>query len=432
MSKLLYIKANIKPEGESRTFRISDSFIDEYKNSHPQDEIITLDLYKERIGFLEPEDLNNVFGAKTEESKNHPIMKYAYQFAEADKYIISTPMWNLGVPAIVKAYFDYVSLAGVTFKYTENGPVGLCKNKKAVFITSSGGEYSSPEHVEMDMCSRYIKVVLDFFGITDYQKISAENLDLQGVVLGFLICSIDRSDSDVTRCWTPVWGYGALGDNRENILSRLFHRIADDLCRKEKVHFQMKLYAHDENIVRLFSFMQFGIECEEGICCTDEEIGSETKIQIRELDKQEVQLRWSEIWNVLSCLIHHLQKSPVFYPGKEFTEELYKTFFMDSNTYVYVALVNNRIIGLIEANTEKSEFVGDYEECYNTGEAFVIEEYRGRGVAQALLHYVIKSLRTHGIKYLWVEHGTANPNARGFWNKYFSTYCYIMTRDISV
>lgn len=194
MGKLLYIKANIKPEGESRTFRISDSFIDEYKDSHPEDEIITLDLYKERIDFLKPEDLNTVFGPKTEESKNHPIIKYAYQFAEADKYVIAAPMWNLSVPAIVKAYFEYVSLTGVTFKYTENGPVGLCKNKKAIFVTSSGGDYSTPEHAEMDMCGRYIKIILGFFGITDYQKISAENLDVQGTdIEGILKEAINKA-----------------------------------------------------------------------------------------------------------------------------------------------------------------------------------------------------------------------------------------------
>ena len=85
MSKVLYIKANIKKEGESRTFKVSDYFIEEYKKNNPGDEVIELDLYKENIDFLRPDDLNGIFGPKTEESRNHPILKYAYQFAEADK-----------------------------------------------------------------------------------------------------------------------------------------------------------------------------------------------------------------------------------------------------------------------------------------------------------------------------------------------------------
>ena len=88
MSKVLYIKANIKQEGESRTFKVSDSFVEEYKKNNPNDEVVVLDLYKENIDFLRPEDLGVIFGPKNEESKNNPKLKYAYQFAEADKYIM--------------------------------------------------------------------------------------------------------------------------------------------------------------------------------------------------------------------------------------------------------------------------------------------------------------------------------------------------------
>ena len=55
------------------------SFIEAYKQSHPEDEIITLDLYEENIGLLSEDDINTVFGPKTDESKKQPILKYAYQ-----------------------------------------------------------------------------------------------------------------------------------------------------------------------------------------------------------------------------------------------------------------------------------------------------------------------------------------------------------------
>lgn len=174
MSKVLYIKANIKPEGQSRTFQISDTFIEEYKKQHPEDEIITLDLYQEDIDFLRPEDLGILFGPKTEESKQHPHLKYAYQFVEADKYIVATPMWNLSFPAILKAYLDYVSVSGITFKYTEHGPVGLCENKKALYIVSRGGAYAN---APIEMGERYLRTLFGFFGITDMETLAAENLD---------------------------------------------------------------------------------------------------------------------------------------------------------------------------------------------------------------------------------------------------------------
>ena len=191
MNKVLYIKANIKNEGESRTFKVSDSFVEEYKKNNPDDEIIELDLYKEHIDFLRLEDLAKIFGPKDEESKANPALKYAYQFAEADKYIIAAPMWNLSIPAILKAYIDYVSVTGITFKYTAEGPVGLLNNKKAVHIVSRGGEYVNASY---EMGDRYLRTILGFFGINDIETIAIENVDVIGVdVQGKIQEGIEKS-----------------------------------------------------------------------------------------------------------------------------------------------------------------------------------------------------------------------------------------------
>lgn len=181
MSKVLYIKANIKPEGKSRTYSISDEFINEYKKNNPNDEVITLDLYKEGIDFLRGEDLSVVFGPKNEESRNHKVLNYAYQFKEADKYVIAAPMWNLSIPAILKAYIDYVSVTGITFKYTAEGPVGLCEGKEALFVSSRGGDYSNNVTSNFEMGERYLRTIFAFFGIKDFKTITAENVDVQGI-----------------------------------------------------------------------------------------------------------------------------------------------------------------------------------------------------------------------------------------------------------
>jgi len=179
MSKILYIKANAKPEGTSRTFKISDKFVEEYRKLNPNDEIITLDLYKEGIGFLTEEGIS-LHRPTPGEGKNHPILKYAYQFAEADKYIIAAPFWNLSFPAIVKAYIDYVCVTGITFKYTAKGPVGLCEGKKAVHIVGRGGAYSEEPAAAYEMGDRYLKTIFGFMGITDFTTIAADKLDVIG------------------------------------------------------------------------------------------------------------------------------------------------------------------------------------------------------------------------------------------------------------
>lgn len=180
MKSVLYIKANPKTNEESRTFIISEHFIKVYQKYHPEDKIITLDLYKEGIHFLTKDDIESIFGPKDDGAKNHPILKYAYQFAGADKYVIAAPMWNLGIPSILKAYVDYITVSGITFKYTENGAVGLLQGKKAIHIMATGGEYSMPPFSDYEMANRYLKTILGFMGIENIQTITAQRLDIVG------------------------------------------------------------------------------------------------------------------------------------------------------------------------------------------------------------------------------------------------------------
>lgn len=195
MSKVLYIKANAKPEGASRTFRISDKFIETYKEHHTDDEIITLDLYKEGINFLSEEGIM-MHRPEPGEGRNHPILKYAYQFVEADKFVFAEPMWNLGIPAILKAYIDYICVTTITFKYTAEGPVGLCAGKKAINITTRGGQYSEGISAAWEMGDRYLRTIMGFLGITDFTTVSADNLDLVGQnVEAVLSSAIDKAQN---------------------------------------------------------------------------------------------------------------------------------------------------------------------------------------------------------------------------------------------
>jgi FMN-dependent NADH-azoreductase len=159
---------------------IADKFVEAYKKHHPQDEIITLDLYKEDIHFLTVEDVMIHMSNEVEETEN-AMKKYALQFKSADKYIFAEPMWNLGVPAILKAYIDYVSIPNITFKYGENGPIGLCQGKKALNVITSGGDYSEGMAAEWDLCDKYLKTIMGLFGVLDYTTIRASNLDVIGM-----------------------------------------------------------------------------------------------------------------------------------------------------------------------------------------------------------------------------------------------------------
>ena len=180
MAKVLYIKANPKPDEQSRTFRLSGSFITAYRQNNPGDEIITHDLYQEGVKPLSAEDLQSVFGPKDADSVNHPVLKYAYEFKASDKIIIAAPMWNLSFPSILKCYLDNITVTGITFHYTEQGPVGLCQGKKAVHIVTRGGAYSEGAGGAYEMGDRYLRTIFGFLGINGFTTIAAEQLDVIG------------------------------------------------------------------------------------------------------------------------------------------------------------------------------------------------------------------------------------------------------------
>ncbi|MDV7104648.1 NAD(P)H-dependent oxidoreductase [Vibrio sp. TH_r3] len=95
----------------------------------------------------------------------------------SDTLVIAMPMYNFGIPSTFKAWIDRVARAGVTFRYTETGPVGLMENKKAIVLAARGGIYKDTAH---DSQTQYLKDVLAFIGITDVTFIYAEGLNMPG------------------------------------------------------------------------------------------------------------------------------------------------------------------------------------------------------------------------------------------------------------
>ena len=94
----------------------------------------------------------------------------------ADTIVIGAPMYNFGIPSTLKAWFDYVLRAGITFRYTEAGPVGLLEGKRAIIIESRGGYYSEGATKVLDSQEPHLKTLLGFVGIKDTTFIRVEKL----------------------------------------------------------------------------------------------------------------------------------------------------------------------------------------------------------------------------------------------------------------
>jgi FMN-dependent NADH-azoreductase len=115
--------------------------------------------------------------ARTVEQQRHVSESDALidELRGADVLVLGVPMYNFGVPSTLKAYFDHVARAGVTFRYTAEGPVGLLTGKRAFVFATRGGRYAG---TDADLQSAYLRRFLGFIGIRDLEFIYAEGLSL--------------------------------------------------------------------------------------------------------------------------------------------------------------------------------------------------------------------------------------------------------------
>jgi FMN-dependent NADH-azoreductase len=95
------------------------------------------------------------------------------ELKRADVIVLGLPMYNFGLPSMLKAYFDHIARAGVTFRYTEKGPVGLLTGKKAYIFAARGGLYQG---TPLDTQTGYVRDFLRFLGIADVEFVYAEGL----------------------------------------------------------------------------------------------------------------------------------------------------------------------------------------------------------------------------------------------------------------
>ena len=165
-NKILFINACARTE--SRTAELSRHLLNILDG-----EINEVDLYKEEIlplcnKGIEKRAMHDISGKEFE---------YAKQFSKADVIVIGAPFWDLSFPAVLKLYFENVTVSGITFEYSEKGrPVGKCRAKKLYYITTSGG-YIGNNNFGLD----YVKALAEnFFGINDISFFSAEGLDIFG------------------------------------------------------------------------------------------------------------------------------------------------------------------------------------------------------------------------------------------------------------
>lgn len=179
MTTLLQIRTSLFSD-QGQSSQLADAYVARWRAAHPEGRVIVRDLAADPIPHLDAER----FGAFTTAADARTPAQQAVAAAsdalidelrDADQVVIGLPMYNFGIPSTLKAYFDHIARAGVSFKYTENGAVGLLPDRPVHIFAARGGRYVG---TTLDTQTGYVRTFLGFLGITDVAFIYAEGLAL--------------------------------------------------------------------------------------------------------------------------------------------------------------------------------------------------------------------------------------------------------------
>ena len=178
MTTLLQINASLNSH-DGQSSQLANQFVAAFRTRHPDAKVVLRDVAAaEPVPHLSAERFG-AFIAKPEERSAAQRAVVAYSDAlieelkQADVIVLGLPMYNFGVPSQLKAYFDHIARAGVTFRYTEKGPVGQLTGKKVYVFAARGGLYAG---TPLDTQTSYVRDFLRFIGITDVEFVYAEGL----------------------------------------------------------------------------------------------------------------------------------------------------------------------------------------------------------------------------------------------------------------
>lgn len=182
MSTLLQINSSLFSENGNSS-ALSNAFVKSWLAKHPNGKVIVRDLAKNSVPHLDAYTVT-AFSTPGESRTAEQQAKVATsdsliaELNSADAVVIGVPLYNFGVPSQLKAYFDQLARAGVTFKYTETGPVGLLADKPVHIIAARGGFHVGQAS---DSQTGFLNTFFNFLGIRSINYIYAEGLSIDDV-----------------------------------------------------------------------------------------------------------------------------------------------------------------------------------------------------------------------------------------------------------
>ncbi len=185
---------------------LADRFVSQWRASHPESVVIVRDLASDPVPHLTAERFGAFLAKPEERTAGQQAVAAASdvlidELKRADVIVVGLPMYNFGVPSTLKAYFDHIARAGVTFDYTAKGPVRRLTGKKVYVFAARGGQYSG---TALDTQTGYVRDFLGFLGLTDIEFVYAEGLAISEAGKATSLAAARRSIDALTREYWPA------------------------------------------------------------------------------------------------------------------------------------------------------------------------------------------------------------------------------------
>lgn len=179
MSTLLQINSSLFAD-QGQSSQLADVFVRQWRAAHPDGRVIVRDLGKNPLPHLSAERVQAFFTPPEQRDAAQQAHAAASQelideLKSADVVVLGLPLYNFGVPSTLKAYFDHLARAGISFRYTANGPEGLLPDRKLYVFAARGGFFKG---TVLDTQTQYVTHFLNFLGIRDIEFVYAEGLNV--------------------------------------------------------------------------------------------------------------------------------------------------------------------------------------------------------------------------------------------------------------
>lgn len=252
-------------------------------------------------------------------------------------------------------------------------------------------------------------------------------------LIGFLCCynPFDNAfgTTNVRGVFSPLHANGVIGTNRAKTYALMYQAAGEKWVRAGVASHAVCLYAHDHEAQKQFFNYGFGLRSVDAIRLMEEfEAPLCTGFTFVELCRKE----YSKLISLGNGLDAHFGESPIFMKGprKDPSDEEVLQNLLTKNPRYFATIKGDNVISYFKITDGGENFACDVPDMPNICGAYCLPEYRGMGIPQNLLNFMIRTLKTEGYKRLGVDFEGFNPAGSGFWSKHFTHYTHGVVRRI--